>query len=145
MFIKCVKPHIIGCESRMCSAVLVGSAAGNSCQKFQNQSVIPTWMLRRSRAVKSSQVPGNFLQFQLSTREIFPGLPVRLLSVVFMEAPRRCCRWSSSYGRVWFQGKKSRKITKLKNQNNIYEGPAFHKLRGRISCVLNWKMTPIFC
>lgn len=84
MFIKCVKPPIIGCESRMCSAVLVGSAAGNSCQKFQNQSVIPTWMLRRSRAVKSSQVPGNFLQFQLSTREIFPGLPVRLLSTMFL-------------------------------------------------------------
>lgn len=89
----------------------LGSAAGNSCQKFQNQSVIPTG----SRARKYSQVSGSALQIQLSTREpeIFPGAPSEIVINAVPEGDSADV--PPAMGRACFQGKKKyRKRTKLK-------------------------------
>lgn len=97
----------------------LGSAAGNSCQKFQNQSVIPTG----SRARKYSQVSGSALQIQLSTREpeIFPGAPSEIVINAVPEGDSADV--PPAMGRACFQGKKKiQKKNQTENQSNVCEG-----------------------
>lgn len=152
MFIKSVKLHVIGwkgCESRRCSVVFLGSAAGNSCQKFQNQSVFPTWSngcTGRAELENVLRFLGVFSNFSSGQEKLrsFPGAPSE---VVINDVPAWKHQGDAvdippALGRACFREKQSRKRTKVKN-HNIYERPDFHKLRGKISWfVLNWKITP---
>lgn len=118
MFIKSVKPHVfgwLGCESRMCSAVLVGSAAGNSCQKFQNQNVISTrssGCSGRAELENTLRFLGVFSNFSSAQEKFSLGLPVGLLSTMFLHGSTKehqgdAVEVPPATGRACFQGKKN--------------------------------------
>lgn len=103
------------------------------------------WFLHGEKLENTRRFLGVFSNFSSAQENLRFSLWDCYQRCSCMEEPRRCWRCSFSHGQGAFSGKKkkSRKKNRLKNHHDVYEGPAFHKLRGKkISCILNWKITP---